>query len=150
MLEDRIYADYIKAVKERDKPKREFLSFLRSCLKNKAIDLKKDKLDDSQALEVLDKEKKKLIETKESIKGSEKAEQIKDVEYEINIIDAFLPQPLTQEEVSQIIDKAIKQEKAESVKDMGRVMKKVLAQTLARANSKQVSLIVRERLSKSC
>lgn len=147
MIEDKLYKDYVEAFKKRDKIKKQFLSFLRSGLKNKAIELKKDKLEDSEVFEVLKKEKKKLLESKESLEKAGNPEQLKEVEEEIAIVDSYLPQPLPDDKIKEIIDNVIGQENANSMKDMGKVMKKVLAEVSSKGDPKKISQLVRQKLS---
>lgn len=147
MLEDKIYQDYVKALKAKDKHRTEFLSFLRAELKNQAIDLKKDKLADEEALAIISKQKKKLLDSKESVLSSNRIDFIEAIEREINILDEYLPKPLGDEELSQIVAKVVSQTGASSMKDMGKVMKEVLAQVGVRVDSKKVSGLVKEKLS---
>jgi len=147
LLEDKIYKDYVEALKNRDKPKVDFLSFIRAQLKNKAIGLKKDKLDDSEVIGVLDKQRKKLKETKESISSSSRTELMDSVDNELAILDKYLPQPLDDDTLIKIIDEVIIELKAASMKDMGKVMKQILAKTSGKADSRKVSEIVKQKLS---
>jgi len=147
MLEDKIYKDYIQALKSRDKEKVQFLSFLRAELKNHAKSLKKEKLEDSLALDILKKQKKRLLESKEFIDKSDREDLIKKAENEIAVIDGYLPQPLPRQEVVKIIDEVISEIGAFSMKDMGKVMKLALERLASRADSKEVSGIVKGKLS---
>lgn len=147
MLEDRIYKDYITALKSKDKTKTQFLSFLRSELKNQSISLKKEKLEDSEAIAILKKQKKRLAESKDVIKQSGREDLIKNIDTEISILDDYLPQPLPKGEVIKIIDEAVSEAEAHSLKDMGKVMKLCLEKLSGRADSKEVSNLVKEKLS---
>ena len=147
MLEDKIYKDYLEALKSKNKPKRAFLSFIRSELKNQAINLKKEKLPDDETLAVLKKVQKRLLDAKESIASSQRTELIQNLEEELNIVSQYLPKPLEEDELLQIIEKIISETGACSMKDMGKVMKEVLAQAGLRADSKKVSTLVKSKLS---
>jgi hypothetical protein len=149
MLEDRIYQDYVSALKAKDKHKAHFLSFIRAGLKNAAIELKKDKLDDDEALAVLKKQKKRLLDTKESIVKSQRSELLEDADKELVLLSAYLPEPLSQKELLEAIDAVIAETGASSTKDMGRVMREVLARVGSRAEAKEVSALVKEKLSSS-
>lgn len=146
-IEDKIYKDYIEAFKAKDKHKLEFLSFIRSELKNQAINLKKEKLEDQEALAVLKKQQRRLLEAKKDISQSQRADLIENLEKEIALIGRYLPPPLSDQEIGQIIDEVISQTNASSLKDMGKVMKEVLAKVGVRADSKKVSSLVKEKLS---
>jgi len=147
MLSKRIYNDYLEALKAKDRQKIDFLSLIRSELKNRAIDLKKETLDDEETLSVLKREQKHLKEAKESISSSNRDDLLQNLEYELSILKGYLPEPLGEDELTKIITEAISNLGASSMKDMGKVMKEVLAKVGAKADSKDVSLIVKNRLS---
>ena len=146
MLEERIYRDYLQALKDKDRHRIEFLSFIRAELKNVAIELKKDKLQDNQVWEVLKKQKKRLSEIKETALSSNRSDVLRAIEKELAILESYLPQPLSETELSIVIDEVISQLSATSLKDMGRVIKAVLEKVGARAEPKEVSRLVKEKL----
>jgi len=146
MLEERIYKDYLQALKDKDKHRVEFLSFIRAELKNVAIELKKDKLQDNQVWEVLKRQKKRLCEIRESALSSNRSDILTAVEEELAILNSYLPQPLSETELSTIIDEVISQVGATSLRDVGRVIKAVLEKVGARAEPKEVSRLVKEKL----
>lgn len=147
MLEEQIYNDYIKALKAKDKNTSTFLSFIRSALKNRAIDLKKDKLDDEEAITVLTKERKRLRDARETISNSQRSDALGAIEQELKIIGQYLPQEIDTGALMVIIDEAISQEKASSIKEMGKVIKHVLAKVGAQADAKTVSELVKQKLA---
>jgi len=147
MLEDKIYQDFISARKAKDQVKASFLGVIRAELKNKAIELKKDKLEDEEVLAVLKKQQKRLFDTKESISQSQRADLIEATNQEITVLEQYLPKPLDEAELIKIIDAVISETGAASMKDMGRVMKEVITQVGVRADSKKVSQLVKERLT---
>ena len=147
MLEEKIYQDYVEALKAKNKSKTDFLSLIRAELKNQAIDLKKEKLEDPEVLAVLKKQQKRLQDTKESISSSQRQDLLEDVERELAILNEYLPPALSEEELSKIIDEVIAETGASTMKDMGRVMKEVLARVGAQADSKKVSQLVKNKLS---
>jgi hypothetical protein len=146
MLEDKIYKDYVEALKAKNRAKSDFLSFVRAEIKNNAITLKKDKLEDTEVLAVLKKQKKQLEEAKETIKDSQRQEEVKNLQNELAILDEYLPKQLSESELTLIIEQVIKETNASAIKDMGRVMKEVLAKVGAAADSKKVSDIVKAKL----
>jgi hypothetical protein len=148
MLEDRIYQDYTQALKAKNRPKSDFLSLVRADLKNQAINLKKAKLEDAEVLAVLKKAQKKLKDAKESIAGSGRADLLEGLEKELVILNSYLPEPMEDTELTGIVKTVISNLKASTMKDMGKVMKEVLAKVGVRADSKQVSGLVKEILSK--
>ncbi|MFA5271773.1 MAG: GatB/YqeY domain-containing protein [Candidatus Omnitrophota bacterium] len=147
MLEDKLYKDYVEALKAKDREKSGFLSFIRAELKNNAITLKKDKLEDAEVLNVLKKQKKQLEETKETIKDSQRDDLLQSLLKEITILNEYLPKPLADDELASITEQTIKELGASSMKDMGRVMKEVVAKVGAAADSKKISEIVKIKLT---
>lgn len=147
MLEDKIYNDYVQALKSKEKNKTVFLSLLRSEFKNQAIELKKDKLSDPEALIVLKKQQKYLLDAKESIIASKRSDLIENLENELKILNSYLPEPLSDSKVLEIIDEVIASTGACSIKDMGKVMKEILEKVGVSADSKKVSSLVKEKLT---
>ena len=146
-LEEKVYSDYIIALKAKDRKKSSFLSFLRSELKNQAINLKKQSLEDNEVLEVFKKQKKRLQDAKESMAGSGRDDLIEDLQQELQTICEYLPKPLDDSELVTIVEEIILSIGASSIKDMGRVMKEILSKVGVRADSKKVSILVKDRLS---
>jgi uncharacterized protein YqeY len=148
-LEEKIYKDYIEAFKARNREKSDFLSFVRAELQNLAIGAKKAKLEDNEALSVLQKLRKRLEEAKEVAVSSSKKDFLEKTEKEISILNEYLPKTLSEEEILGFINEAITVTQAASMKDMGKVMKEVLAKVGTQADSKTVSDLVKQKLSGS-
>ncbi|MCM8773729.1 MAG: GatB/YqeY domain-containing protein [Candidatus Omnitrophica bacterium] len=146
MLEERIYQDYIKALKLRDKHKIDFLSFIRAEIKKLAIDSKKDRLSDEEVLGVLKKQRKRLQEAKDSISSSNREDKIEELDKDIAILEEYLPKELSIEELEKIIEEVILEVNALTIKDMGKVMKEVMAKVGIKADAKKVSELVRTKL----
>jgi uncharacterized protein len=146
-LEKRLYNDYVSALKNKDKERAQFLNFIRAAIKYIAIDLKKDALSDEEVIPVLKKNQKQLNETKESGISANKQDIIVKAEKELLILNEYLPQPMDESQLINIIDQAIAETGAKSQKDMGKVMKEVLAKVGISADAKKTSSLVKERLS---
>ncbi len=145
LLEKRIYQDYINAFKARNTFLKNVLGFLLSEIKNKKIVLKKEELDDKETLGVIKKQKKKLEETLQMLSGRE--EDKNKVQKEIEVLSDYLPQQLSRDETAKIVDSVIGDIGANSMKDMGRVMKTVLSDYADRIDSSLLSKIVKEKLN---
>ncbi|PIY83485.1 MAG: glutamyl-tRNA amidotransferase [Candidatus Omnitrophica bacterium CG_4_10_14_0_2_um_filter_44_9] len=146
MLEDRIAADFKEAMKARDVLRTQTVSFLRSEMKYYAIDKKKDAIDDSDVLVVI---KKLIKQRQDSIQQFEKGNRMDLVnkeKTELAILKAYLPAEMPQQDIIKIVDEVALGMGIISVKDMGRVMKEVMAKTQGRADNKMVSDIVRKKL----
>ena len=147
MLEQKIYQDYVIAMKQKDKKLSTFLSFIRSSLKNTAIDLKKNGLSDEEVLSVLKKEQKRLGDTLESIGKSDRGDLLEAANFELAVLNRYLPQKLSQEELDILIAEALKETQAASMKDMGKVMQYIIGKAGLRADAKTLSALVKEKLS---
>ena len=145
-LSERIYKDYVTAMKAKDRPRVEFLSYVRSQIKYAEMNVK-EPLTDNEVLAVLLKQKKNLQETLESVKAASDAERTRKAEQEIAIINEYLPQQIGEAELRKIIDEEIASAGATSPKDMGRVMKAVMAKVGAQAEARMVSEMVKARLT---
>lgn len=149
MLEERIFNDYKAAMKSRDSLRSSVLSFLRAEIMNVAIAKKKPKLDDNEIIAVVRKQVKARQESIEQFKKGDRLDLADKEGKELEILKSYLPKELPQEEINKIIEEAISSTQATALKDMGRVMKEVMAKVAGRADSKVVSDLVKEKLSKS-
>ncbi len=147
MLEEKIYKDYVEALKSQNKPKTAFLSYIRAEIKNAAIHLKKDKVEDAEVIAIFNKQIKRLEETKESAIKAGKPELIEQCQREMAILGEYLPKPLEEGELVKLVDTVIAELNAATIKDMGRVMKEVLARAEGKAEAKKVSEMVRSKLT---
>jgi len=146
-LEEKIYQDYVSAMKQRDQARVDFLSFIRADIKNAAITAKKDKLEDNETLSVLKKQRKRLQDSRESFVASGRAESVAQLDAEIAMIEQYLPSQMSDEELTAVVAEVISASGASSIKDMGRVMKEVMAKVGARADNAKVSAIVKSKLA---
>ena len=148
MLEERIAEDYKSAMKNKDAPKSSALSFLRAQLKYAAIEKKVDKLSDTDAVTVIKKQVKQRQDSIDQFEKGGRKDLVDKEKGELAILKSYLPQELSEEELKNIIDAAIKESGAASIKDMGKVMKDVLSKVSGKADNSLVSHLVKERLSK--
>ncbi len=146
MLEERIMSDYKEALKAKEQLRSQSLSFLRAQLKNSAIEKKADKLQDSDVIVVIKKLIKQRQDSIAQFKKGQREDLVQKEEGELAILKSYLPQELPGEEVAGIVDEVISALGAATMKDMGRVMKEVMAKTGGAADNKMVSDIVRSRL----
>ena len=142
-----LQTDMKTAMKERESGK-ERLSVLRmvwAAVRNKEID-EKTELTDDAVMAVLMKEVKQREDTIKEIKDANRPDLVAKNEEEIEILKKYLPEPLSDEELKKVIQDVIATTGAKSMKDMGKVMGRVLAQTQGRAAGSRVSALVKELL----
>ena len=145
-LNEQLTSDMKQAMKDKDKLTLSVIRMVKASIKNEEINLGHD-LTDDEVLTVLLKEVK---QRKDAIQGFEEADRkdlIEQHEDEIRVLQKYLPQPLTTDELTNIIKDIISSENAESMKDMGRVMNLTLEKVKGRADGKEVSQIVKSLLS---
>ncbi|MFC1709653.1 GatB/YqeY domain-containing protein [Candidatus Omnitrophota bacterium] len=148
MLEERIMADFKEAMKSRDALKQSVLSFLRSQLKNIAIEKKKDKLQDDDVIVVIKKQVKQRADSVEKFKSGQRLDLAEKEQKEMEILKTYLPKELPKEELEKIVDEAIASLEASSIKDMGKVMKEMMPKVAGKADNKLLSDLVRTKLTK--
>ena len=147
-LEDRISQEYIQAMKDKNTFKSSTLSFLRAQIKYVKIDKRVEKVEDLDVVAVI---KKQIKQRQDSIAQFEQGgrQDLADKEKaELTLLKEYLPQEMSTESLRPIVVQAIKETQASSIKDMGKVMKEVMAQVAGQADNKMVSDVVKEQLSK--
>ena len=118
------------------------LASLRSAEKDLGRPLKED-----EELQVLQRERKRRAEAAEAFRAAGRGEQAEKEEDELEVIEEFMPEPLEEEELERIVDDAIAETGATSLRDLGRVMADVMPQVAGRADGSEVSQLVREKLA---
>ncbi len=134
------------ALKERDTLRVSVLRMLLSSSKNKEIELKRS-LTDDDLIGVIAAQIKLRKEAVGSYRHGGRADLAEKEEAEIRILQEFLPPQLSEQEIKNIIESAVKKAGAQSPKDMGKVMKEIMPEIKGRADGKQVNQLVKERLS---
>jgi uncharacterized protein len=134
------------AMRAQDKDRLSALRNIKSVLKNKAIDLKRE-LNDEEVVQVLNTLSKQRRESIDAFRAGGRNDLVSKEEAELKIIQEFMPAALSSEELDQIIRKAIDDTQAQGAKDMGKVMKALMPLVTGRADGKVVSERVKALLS---
>jgi uncharacterized protein YqeY len=135
-----------QAMVARDEPRRDALRLILSSLRSAEKELQRP-LHDDEELQVLQRERKRRIEAAEAFRGGGREEQAQREEEELAVLEEFMPAPLSEEDLEEIIDDAIAEVGATSIRDLGRVMADVMPQVSGRADGSVVSQLVREKLA---
>ncbi len=143
---DKIKSDMVKAMKEQDKFRLSVIRMIKGSIDKERID-KKIEITDEVVIDVLAKELKTREESRLEFSRAGRTDLVEGLDKEIAIIKEYLPEPLTEEEVDKIIDKAFKETEASSIKDMGKVMKVVTPKVKGRCDMKEVSSKIKAKLS---
>jgi uncharacterized protein YqeY len=142
---ERIQADQKSALKAGEKDRLSALRLLSSELKNRRIELGRD-LSDEDAIEVLMKALKQRRESEEQYTIGDRPELAAREAAEAEVIRGYLPAQLSDEELDAMIDAAIAEAGASTMKDMGAVMGRLMPNLKGRAEGAVVSARVKERL----
>ncbi|MDE2951816.1 MAG: GatB/YqeY domain-containing protein [Chloroflexota bacterium] len=135
-----------EAMKAKDSQRRNAIRLLNSAIKQVEIDTRTP-LDDEGVQAVLQKEAKQHRETIAELEAAGRAEEIASARFDLETIESFLPSRLTEDELRQIVRRAIDETGASSLREMGAIMRAVMPQVRGRADGKQVNSLVKELLS---
>jgi uncharacterized protein len=135
-----------EAVLARDTERRDALRLILASLKSAEKELLRP-LTEEEELQVLQRERKKRNEAAEAFRAAGREAQAEKEEGELAVLEEFMPEPLSEDEIDRIVDDAIAENGATSLRDMGRVMADVMPQISGRADGSAVSQLVREKLA---
>lgn len=145
-LQDRLNDDMKQAMKARDKQKVTTLRMMKSSLNNEAIKLGKELSADDE-LTVLSRELKQRKDSLQEYENAGREDLAAGERAEIAIIKAYMPEPLSDEELKTLVLETIQELGVESKADMGKVMGAVMPKAKGRADGSKISQLVRENLS---
>ena len=137
-LKKQIQDAVIHAMKSAEKKRLGIIRLITASMKQIEVD-ERIELDDARIIVILDKMLKQRRESISQFKTAGRDDLVKQENFEIDIIQEFLPQPLSEEEIDSIVNQAIEQTSASSIKDMGKVMGLVKPQIIGRADMGEVS-----------
>ncbi len=142
----RIENELKEATLAREAERRDTLRLILSALRGAEKELQRP-LKDDEELQVLQRERKRRNEAAEAFRAGGREEQAAAEERELAILEEFMPAPLSEDEIEEIVDDVIAEVGATSMRDLGRVMADVMPQVAGRADGSTVSQLVREKLA---
>ena len=145
-LIDRLEGELKDAMLARDAERRDALRLILNSLRSAEKDLQRP-LSEEEELQVLQRERKRRVEAAEAFRSGGSEDRAEAEERELAILEEFMPEPLSEEELEEIVDDAIAEVGATSMRDFGRVMADVMPQVAGRADGSAVSQLVREKLA---
>ncbi len=149
-LKDQIMADLKQAMKDKDQDKLRVLRSLKAKLQEREISERKGgeaTLSNEQVVEVVMKAAKQRKESIEQFGSGGRDDLVENEEKELKIIESYLPEMLSEEEIRDIAQKKIKELGAGSVADMGKVMGVMMKELKGQADGSLISKVVKEELS---
>ncbi|MCX7950444.1 MAG: GatB/YqeY domain-containing protein [Clostridiales bacterium] len=144
-LKDRLQEDWKAAMKNKDKFRANVLNMAKAAILH-AEKSDGSTLDDEQVISILTKEVKQRRDSLIEFEKGNRQDLIDQTNKEIEILLEYLPQQLTEEEISEIVKDAVNEVQATSIKDMGKVMAVLMPKVKGRADGKLVNQIVKQYL----
>ncbi len=146
-LESKIQQDMKAALKAGDRTTLETLRGLLAQIKDERIKKRPAELSEDDILTVIQRAVKRRKESIELYRQGNRQDLVEKEQQELEILQKYLPEQLSRDEIMHIVNQVIEQVGATSIKDMGKVMGSVMKQVKGRADGKEIQQIVRERLS---
>jgi len=145
-LKKKLEEELVKAAKSKDKIRLSALRLIKNGVHNREIDLKRE-LAEAEFLQVLAGMVKQRRDSIEQFEKGNRMDLVEKETAELKIIQEFMPQPFSEEELTAAIEKAVAETGAAGPKDMGKVMKALMPVISGRADGKLVSEKVKARLT---
>ena len=146
-LKEQIVSDVKTAMKSGDKERVSTLRLVHSAIKNKEIEVRPKELTDEDVLSVLKKLSKQRKDSIEQFQKAGRDDLVQNEQKELQVLEEYLPKQMGEDQVKAIVEEAVKEVGASSMKDMGKVMQAVTAKTQGAADNKLVSQLVKSLLA---
>ena len=145
---EKLDKDMIEAMKNKEKDRLTVIRMVKAALKQEQIDHKKE-INDDLLIDVVTKQIKMRKDSITEFEKGNRKDLIEKTEEEIKVLENYLPEQLSMEEVIKIIDEIMDEVKPESSKDMGKVMKEEKTKLKRKTDMKEVLSIIKDRLQKN-
>lgn len=144
-LKDQLMDDFKDAMKNKEKERLSTLKMIKSDIRNEEIEKGED-LSDDEIRSILSKQAKNREDSIEQYRDGDREDLAEKEERELEIIRDYLPEPLTPEELRNLVEETIDEVDASDMSDMGDVMDSIMPRVRGRAVGGQVNQLVREKL----
>lgn len=145
-VKERIQEDVKSAMRSKDKERISILRLILAAIKQKEVD-ENIQLDDGQTLAVLDKMVKQHRDSITQYRQGGRADLVDKETRELSVVQSYLPTPLTDTEINDLLQKAIRETGATSMQEMGKVMNVLKPMVQGKADMSRVSALVKGKLS---
>jgi len=145
-IKHQISNDLKDAMRARDQKKLDALRLIMAAIKQIEVD-ERIEIDDTRMLAILDKLAKQRNESIIQFKAANRLDLVAQEEFELDIIGHYLPTPLTDAEISTLVDQALAAVNAQGMSDMGKVMAQLKGPMQGRADMSKVSAMIKAKLS---
>ncbi len=146
MLKEKLLEDMKISMRDKNVIRKNVIQMVRAAI----LQVEKDKqieLDDNQITEIIAKESKKRKDSLSDYEKSGREDLIEQIKEEIEILSEYLPKQLEKEEIEKIVEEVITEVGAQTIKDMGKVMKAAKEKIGVAADGKTINEIVKQKLS---
>lgn len=134
------------AMRAKEREKLTTIRMIKASIQNEEIK-KGQELDEEEVLAILSREKKQRLESYAEFEKAGREDLTEKLKVELEVVDQYLPEQLSDDEVRALVEESIEEVGAESMQDMGTVMSNVMPKLQGRADGSQVNTLVRELLS---
>ena len=144
-LKEKLQEDLKSSMKNKDTIKKSVVTLIRSAIKQHEVDNRVELADDA----IIDIISKQLKQRKDSLAEFEKANRddlVEETKSEIQVLEGYLPQQLSEEELEKIVIETIAEVGATSMKDMGKIMATIKPKTAGRADGRKINELVKKNL----
>lgn len=138
--------DMKSAMKDKNQDKLNAIRFIQSAIKYREIEVRPEPITSDEILNVIKKLVKQRKESIEQYQAANRQDLVDKEKMELKILEEYLPAQMSKEQIEQIVAQVISDTKASSIKDMGAVMKGVMAKTAGAADNKLVSEVIKSKL----
>ena len=146
VLKEKIMDDVKTAMKSKDQLKLNALRFLQAAIKNREIELRPNAINEEEVLGVIKKMVKQRKESIEQYTAAARQDLVDQESLELQILEQYMPAQMGREQIEKLVVEVISSTGAKSVKDMGNVMKEVIARAKGSADNKTVSEVIKSKL----
>lgn len=145
-MRERIIKELMAAMKNKDKDKLAVLRMIKGAIQLEEINKKKE-LDDNEVIAVISKQIKTRRESITEFKKGNREDLVEQTEKEIEILNEYMPEQLSEEEIVKVIEEAFNEVNPQGPSDMGKIMKNITPKLTGKADMSMVSKIVKEKVS---
>ena len=143
---EKLKKDMVEAMKNQEKERLMVIRMVKAAMQQEHIDHKRE-LDDDLLIDVINKQIKMRTDSINEFEKANRLDLVEKNKRELEVLKEYLPEQLSQEEIMQIIDEVFEQLQPTGKKDMGKIMKEVTPKLKGRANMREVSTMINERLN---
>lgn len=146
-LTERLNQDMKIAMKSRDKETLSVIRMVKASLQNEAIKLGKDVLTEEEELTILSRELKQRNDSLHEFKEAGRDDLVEKLEVELDVLQVYMPEQLSNEELEEIVLQTMKEVNATSKKEMGKVMGALMPKVKGKADGTLVKQLVQKHLT---